>query len=112
MFCHVRRIPSDERGGLHLSGATVWGKEVRKGKVVPPLTKDGQPSELWWRPPESPELPWAIDACKAFMRCKTVQPIFVMDKCKKGGALSPNGICFATAWNLTLDPPKKMIKLE
>ena len=91
----------------HLSEAMhVWGKEVRKGKVVPVLTQDGQPTELHWCPPESSNA-----TCSAFMQCKWVHPIFVMSQ-KKENTLSPIGICFVMARPLSFDPPRDIVKLE
>ena len=92
----------------HLSEAmSVWGKEVRKGKVFPKLAKDGQPTELCWCPPEA-----GIATCRAFMQCKYVQPIFVMSKKDPNNKLTPIGVCFVMARPLTLDPPSDMVKLE
>ena len=51
----------------------VWGKDIHAGKVHPKLGQDGQPTEVYWCPPEA-----HIPTCKAFMQCKCVQPIFVM----------------------------------
>ena len=87
---------------------TVWGKDIHKGKVLPVMAQDGQPTELYWSPPDASRA-----TCNAFMRCKCVHPIFVMSpNPKKQGELYPIGVCFVMARALALDPPKNIVKLE